>query len=281
MAGLFRIEEPAGGKILVDGIDITKVPLHILRNRMCILPQEATMFSGTVRDNLDPTKQTSDEEMKRVLKLVNSVNELDDVVLENGDNFSLGQRQIICLARALLKKSKILIMDEATANIDIQTDKTIQEMVRKNFNECTVITVAHRLQSIMDANKVFVFDKGELVENDSPSHLIDNENTIFNHLVQQSGCADELKRVAKKKTTIFGSNFNRNILNESTKSSEGNDELKPELELNLLNNSNNATPVHFEETSDRNGSERHLLSPVVVASNENDLSSPSESSSSQ
>ncbi|EDR25855.1 multidrug resistance-associated protein, putative [Entamoeba dispar SAW760] len=281
MAGLFRIEEPAGGRILVDGIDITRVPLHTLRNRMCILPQEATMFSGTVRENLDPTKQASDEEMKRVLKLVNSVNELDDVVLENGDNFSLGQRQIICLARALLKKSKILIMDEATANIDIQTDKTIQEMVRKNFNECTVITVAHRLQSIMDANKVFVFDKGKLVENDSPSHLIDNENTIFNHLVQQSGCADELKRVAKKKTTIFGSNSTKNTFNDPNKSSDSSDELKPELELNLLNNSNNATPVHFEETNDRNGSERHLLSPVVVASNENDLSSPSESSSSQ
>ncbi|GAB1222472.1 hypothetical protein ENUP19_0112G0016 [Entamoeba nuttalli] len=270
MAGLFRIEEPAGGRILVDGVDITKVPLHILRNRMCILPQEATMFSGTVRDNLDPTKQTSDEEMKRVLKLVNSVNELDDVVLENGDNFSLGQRQIICLARALLKKSKILIMDEATANIDIQTDKTIQEMVRKNFNECTVITVAHRLQSIMDANKVFVFDKGELVENDSPSHLIDNQNTIFNHLVQQSGCADELKRVAKKKIIMCASGL-------SSANSPLQTDLNPELEINLTETSTRATPIQFEVMSDRNASNRHLLSPVVVNSIP-DASSPSESS---
>ncbi|KAL7712469.1 Canalicular multispecific organic anion transporter [Entamoeba marina] len=196
MAGLFRIEEPAEGTIYVDNIDITTVPMKTLRKRLCILPQEATMFSGTIRDNLDPELTYSDEEMLRVLKLVNVNKQLDDVVMENGENFSLGERQMICMARALLRNSKVLIMDEATASIDIQTDVLIQEMVRKNFTDCTVLTIAHRLHSIMDSNKVMVFDDGSLKEMDTPLNLIDRETTIFNNLVEQSGVKDELKRLA-------------------------------------------------------------------------------------
>jgi len=199
MAGLFRIEEPAGGRIFIDGIDITTIPLKTLRSRMCILPQEATMFSGTVRSNLDPFGNTTDEEMKRVLQLVNSPCDLDQEVTENGDNFSLGQKQMICMARALLKESKILIMDEATANIDIQTDQTIQEMVKEHFANVTVITVAHRLQTIMDSDRVFVLDHGNMMENDTPSTLVDQTDSIFHSLVEQSGCADELRRIAKNK----------------------------------------------------------------------------------
>ncbi|BFU26397.1 ATP-binding cassette, sub-family C, putative [Entamoeba histolytica] len=202
MAGLFRIEEPAGGSILVDGIDTTTIPMHTLRSRMCILPQEATMFSGTIRENLDPTFQKSDEEMKHVLELVNVNKELDYIVTENGENFSLGERQMICMARALLKGAKILIMDEATASIDIQTDIMIQEMVRKNFKKCTTLTIAHRLHSIMDSNRVMVFDDGHLMEMDTPINLIEQETTIFNNLVQQSGCAEELKRLAKGEASI-------------------------------------------------------------------------------
>ncbi|EDR23954.1 hypothetical protein EDI_256140 [Entamoeba dispar SAW760] len=122
----------------------------------------------------------------------------------------------------------------------------------------------------MDTNKVFVFDKGKLVENDSPSHLIDNENTIFNHLVQQSGCADELKRVAKKKIVMCTSALS------STKSPLQTD-LNPDLEINLADTSNRATPIQFEVMSDRVASNRHLLSPVVINSIP-DTSSPSESS---
>ncbi|ELP92088.1 canalicular multispecific organic anion transporter, putative [Entamoeba invadens IP1] len=202
MAGLFRIEEPAGGCIKVDGIDTTTVPLEILRSRMCILPQEATMFSGNIRDNLDPTHMKSDEEMKRVLQLVKFEKDLDYQVTENGENFSLGERQMLCMARALLRGAKILIMDEATASIDIQTDIMIQEMVRKNFTQCTVLTIAHRLHSIMDSNKVMVFDDGHLMEMDTPINLINNTTTIFNNLVQQSGCPDELTRLAKGETSI-------------------------------------------------------------------------------
>ena len=205
MAGLFRIEEPAGGKIFVDGIDTTTIPLKTLRSRMCILPQEATMFSGTIRSNLDPFGEKSDEEMKRVLEMVNCDKGLDYEVTENGENFSLGERQMICMARALLKGAKILIMDEATASIDIQTDIMIQEMVRKNFSECTTLTIAHRLHSIMDSNRVMVFDDGHLMEYDTPLNLIDQETTIFNSLVQQSGCPDELKRLAKGEMSIADS----------------------------------------------------------------------------
>ena len=202
MAGLFRIEEPAGGRVLIDGIDTTTIPLKTLRTKMSILPQEATMFSGTIRENLDPTFTHSDAEMQHVLDVMKISNKLDDEVSENGENFSLGQRQLICMARALLKNSKILIMDEATASIDIQTDILIQEMVRENFKDCTVLTIAHRLHSIMDSNKVMVFDDGHLMENDSPLALMDNNDSIFNNLVQQSGCANELKRLAEGTSSI-------------------------------------------------------------------------------
>ncbi|ELP94857.1 canalicular multispecific organic anion transporter, putative [Entamoeba invadens IP1] len=202
MAGIFRIEEPAGGLIKVDGIDTTTVPLKILRSRMCILPQEATMFSGDIRENLDPFHVKSDDEMKKVLQMVNVEKDLSYKVTENGENFSLGERQMICMARALLRGAKILIMDEATASIDIQTDIMIQEMVRKNFCKCTVLTIAHRLHTIMDSNKAMVFDDGHLMEMDTPINLINDKTTIFNNLVQQSGCPEELTRLAKGETSI-------------------------------------------------------------------------------
>ena len=152
------------------------------------------MFSGTIRWNLDPEGKASDEEIKRVLDLVNVDKGLDDAVTENGENFSLGERQMICMARALLRNARILIMDEATASIDIQTDVMIQEMVRKNFGNCTVLTIAHRLHSIMDSSRVMVFDAGRLMEMDAPITLIDAGTTIFNSLVEQSGCAGELRQ---------------------------------------------------------------------------------------
>ncbi|ELP90711.1 multidrug resistance-associated protein, putative [Entamoeba invadens IP1] len=257
MAGLFRIEEAYSGKIKVDGIDISTIPLDILRKRMCIMPQEATLFSGTVRDNLDPWNQMEDEKLRNVLKMVESTNDLGDEVTEGGDNFSLGQKQLICLARALLKGSKILIMDEATANIDIQTDKNIQEMVRRNFEDITVITVAHRLQTIMDANKVMVFDKGKLKEMDAPINLIEDEKSIFSGLVQQSGCADELKRIAK-------GSFKENMDNSSNEEKSGS--LSPQIEVNLLaTDSTRASPIQFQETVGRNQSEQELLNNPNLA----------------
>ncbi|ELP85761.1 multidrug resistance-associated protein, putative [Entamoeba invadens IP1] len=224
MAGLFRIENPAGGRILVDNIDIMKIPLKILRTKMCILPQEATMFSGTIRDNLDPTLKKTEEDMLRVLQLVHVNRKLDDPVTENGENFSLGERQMICMARALLKNAKILIMDEATASIDIQTDIMIQEMVRTNFTECTVLTIAHRLHSIMDATKVMVFDNGKLMENDKPINLIEDKETIFSNLVMQSGCPEELKRLALGQASISETLKSKNDRERMENEQEKNDE---------------------------------------------------------
>jgi len=236
MASMFRIEEPAGGKIYIDGIDITTIPLSRLRQSMCILPQEATMFSGTVRSNLDPFGKTTDERMKEVLKLVNSPCSLDDEVAENGDNFSLGQKQMICLARALLKDSKIFIMDEATANIDIQTDQYIQEMVKKNFSDVTVITVAHRLQTIMDYDRVMVFNHGNLMESDIPYSLIEKEDSIFHSLVEQSGCADELKRIAKNKFMGSTVKKSKSSSSSSDKKSESSSDKEENNNENLESN---------------------------------------------
>ncbi|ELP84449.1 canalicular multispecific organic anion transporter, putative [Entamoeba invadens IP1] len=273
MAGLFRIEEAYSGKIKVDGIDISTIPLDILRKQMCILPQEATLFSGTVRDNLDPWNQMDDDKLRKVLLMVESTNQLDDVVTEGGDNFSLGQRQLVCLARALLKGSKILIMDEATANIDIQTDKNIQEMVRRNFDDITVITVAHRLQTIMDSNKVMVFDKGKLKEMDTPLNLIKEKDTLFNGLVQQSGCAEELRRLAQKNEP------NASLSPSPTMSPAEGDtstSLSPKIEVNLLtNDSTRASPIQFQETVERNQSEQKLI-PSPSLDKSTDSTSPTE-----
>ncbi|ELP86981.1 multidrug resistance-associated protein, putative [Entamoeba invadens IP1] len=251
---------------MIDGVDIATVPLNILRKKICILPQEATLFSGTIRENLDPKEKKSDEEMKSVLQLVNSSYTLDDAVIDGGDNFSLGEKQLICIARALLKGSKILIMDEATANIDIQTDKVIQEMVRKNFDNVTVVTVAHRLQTIMDANKVFVFDKGRLAENGQPLSLIKTESSIFNKLVQQSGCAEELRRMAKKKTLIMSSSSSKSKSNSSSNSEEQNKTPTPKVEVNLLTSqdSNRASPIVFQKTADRENSKQKLLASPKI-----------------
>ncbi|ELP91449.1 multidrug resistance-associated protein, putative [Entamoeba invadens IP1] len=202
MAGIFRINEALEGSIVIDNVDVSEVPLHTLRKRVCILPQEATMFSGTIRDNMDPENTKTEDEITRVLKLVNIDKPLDYLVTENGENFSLGERQMICIARALLRGAKILIMDEATASIDIQTDILIQEMVRKNFVDCTVLTIAHRLHTIMDSNRVMVFDSGKLVEMGTPLDLYNIKESIFHNLVKKSGCENELIQLAKGEKSI-------------------------------------------------------------------------------
>uniref|UniRef100_A0A8P4G8C0 ABC-type glutathione-S-conjugate transporter n=1 Tax=Dicentrarchus labrax TaxID=13489 RepID=A0A8P4G8C0_DICLA len=183
---LFRIIEAAEGRILIDDIDISTIGLHDLRNRLTIIPQDPVLFSGSLRMNLDPFDRFSDEDIWRVLELshlkdyVAGLQEgLQHEVAEGGENLSVGQRQLLCLARALLRKSRILILDEATAAVDLETDDLIQNTIRKEFSHCTVLTIAHRLHSIMDSSRVMVLDAGKIVEFDSPSNLLEKQGHFY------------------------------------------------------------------------------------------------------
>uniref|UniRef100_A0A4W5KSP6 ABC-type glutathione-S-conjugate transporter n=1 Tax=Hucho hucho TaxID=62062 RepID=A0A4W5KSP6_9TELE len=183
---LFRIIEAAEGRILIDGTDIATLGLHDLRSRLTIIPQDPVLFSGTLRMNLDPFETFSDEEIWRVLELshlkeyVGGLQEgLTHGVSEGGENLSIGQRQLLCLARALLRKSRILILDEATAAVDLETDNLIQKTIRREFSHCTVLTIAHRLHSILDSSRVMVLDAGKIVEFDSPSTLFNKQGHFY------------------------------------------------------------------------------------------------------
>ncbi|XP_053552301.1 multidrug resistance-associated protein 1-like, partial [Bombina bombina] len=184
--GLFRILEPAMGKICIDDIDISTLGLHELRSKITIIPQDPVLFSGSLRMNLDPFDNYSDEEIWTSLKLAHLKNfasslpgGLEHICSEGGENLSVGQRQLVCLARALLRKTRILVLDEATAAVDLETDDFIQATIRKEFEDCTVITIAHRLNTIMDYTKIVVFDKGEIVEFDTPTNLLERKGQFY------------------------------------------------------------------------------------------------------
>ncbi|XP_053133014.1 multidrug resistance-associated protein 1-like [Hemicordylus capensis] len=191
--GLFRINEAAEGEILIDGVNIAKIGLHDLRFKVTIIPQDPVLFSGSLRMNLDPFDQYSDEDVWTSLELAHLktfVSTLPDKLnhecAEGGENLSVGQRQLVCLARALLRKSKILVLDEATAAVDLETDDLIQSTIRTEFEGCTVLTIAHRLNTIMDYTRVIVLDKGEIVECGSPATLIQKKG-IFYSMAKDSG----------------------------------------------------------------------------------------------
>lgn len=183
---LFRIIEAAEGRILIDNVDIATIGLHDLRNGLTIIPQDPVVFSGTLRMNLDPFDKFSDEEIWTVLELSHLKDyvagldkKLQHEVAEGGENLSVGQRQLLCLARALLRKSRILILDEATAAVDLETDDLIQTTIREAFSSCTVLTIAHRLHTIMDSSRVMVLDAGKIVEFDSPSNLLEKQGHFY------------------------------------------------------------------------------------------------------
>ncbi|XP_041086283.1 multidrug resistance-associated protein 1-like [Polyodon spathula] len=184
--GIFRILEAAKGEIYIDGINIAEIGLHELRSRITIIPQDPVLFSGTLRMNLDPFDAYSDEEVWNSLELAHLKNfvsglpdRLNHECSEGGENLSLGQRQLVCLARALLRKTKILVLDEATAAVDLETDNLIQSTIRSQFEECTVLTIAHRLNTVMDYTRVIVMDKGLIVESDTPSNLIEQRGHFY------------------------------------------------------------------------------------------------------
>ncbi|KYR03153.1 ABC transporter C family protein [Tieghemostelium lacteum] len=190
---LFRLVEPSQGTIVIDGQDIKDLGLHTLRSRLSIIPQDPVLFAGTVRSNLDPFKNYTDLQiwealerahLKKAIKDLDSG--LDSNVMENGENFSVGQRQLLCMSRALLKKAKIIILDEATSSIDIENDALIQNTIRTEFTDCTVLTIAHRINTIATSDLVMVMDKGELVEFDSPDNLYADQGSIYHSLVKRS-----------------------------------------------------------------------------------------------
>ncbi|XP_004968719.1 ABC transporter C family member 14 [Setaria italica] len=188
---LFRIVEPSEGKIIIDGVDICTLGLHDLRSRFGIIPQEPVLFEGTIRSNIDPLEQYSDDEIWQALErcqlreaVTSKSEKLDASVVDNGENWSVGQRQLLCLGRVMLKRSRILFMDEATASVDSQTDAVIQKIIREDFSACTIISIAHRIPTVMDCDRVLVIDAGLAKEFDRPANLIERPS-LFGALVQE------------------------------------------------------------------------------------------------
>lgn len=206
ISALFRLAEPEG-KIYVDGVLTSELGLHDLRQKMSIIPQDPVLFTGTMRKNLDPFQQHSDDDLWNALEEVQLKpvveelpNKLETVLAESGSNFSVGQRQLVCLARAVLRRNQILIIDEATANVDPRTDELIQKTIRDKFKECTVLTIAHRLNTIIDSDRIMVLDAGRIHEYDEPHVLLQNQEGLFYKMVQQTGKAEaaSLKHLANQ-----------------------------------------------------------------------------------
>ncbi|XP_070559514.1 ATP-binding cassette sub-family C member 9-like isoform X2 [Ptychodera flava] len=187
---VFRLIETFAGRITIDGIDISQVPLLTLRSRLVVIPQDPVLFAGTIRFNLDPLSHKSDDQLWEALEIsrlkevvANLDNQLDSYVSEDGDNFSVGQRQLFCLARAFLRNAKILIMDEATASVDMETDAALQNIISDAFADRTVITIAHRISSILDSDSVLVLSEGKVIEYGSPKKLLNQDGSAFSSLV--------------------------------------------------------------------------------------------------
>uniref|UniRef100_A0A0E0HSK2 Uncharacterized protein n=1 Tax=Oryza nivara TaxID=4536 RepID=A0A0E0HSK2_ORYNI len=192
ISSLFRLVDPAGGRILIDNLDICSIGLKDLRTKLSIIPQEPTLFRGTVRNNLDPLGLHSDEEIWEALEkcqLQTAIRStpalLDTVVSDDGSNWSVGQRQLFCLGRVLLRRNKILVLDEAKASIDSATDAIIQRVIRQQFSSCTVVTIAHRVPTVTDSDKVMVLSYGKLIEYDTPAKLLEDKQTAFAKLVAE------------------------------------------------------------------------------------------------
>ncbi|KAJ1562778.1 hypothetical protein HK096_003457 [Nowakowskiella sp. JEL0078] len=193
---LFRMIEPTEGKIVIDGFDVTSLGLFDLRSRLTIIPQDPVLFAGTIRSNLDPFDKYDDAALWEALessslkdKIMSKEKKLEEPVFQGGENYSVGQRQLICLARDILKKNKILLLDEATAAIDVETDEIIQKAIRREFSDCTTLTIAHRINTVMDCDRILVLEKGNIVEFDRPAVLLENKLSIFYGLAKEAGMA--------------------------------------------------------------------------------------------
>jgi ATP-binding cassette subfamily C (CFTR/MRP) protein 4 len=206
---LFRLVD-FEGNIFIDDVDTKEISLCSLRSKISIIPQEPVLFSESVRKNLDPFDEYQNNQIWKVLEEVRLKELVADLpaglysnLSEGGSNFSVGQKQLICLARALLRNNKILILDEATANVDPQTDELLQKTIRTNFADCTVLTIAHRLHTIMDSDRILVMDDGVIAEFDHPHKLLQSEG-MFYKLVMETGerMGENLIEIAMKVPTF-------------------------------------------------------------------------------
>ncbi|KAG9109285.1 hypothetical protein FRC07_008343, partial [Ceratobasidium sp. 392] len=246
---LFRFVDPASGGITLDGIDIVSIGLDDLRSRLTLIPQDAVLFSGNIRDNLDPFNEFTDAELINILQRVHLIASdseettlvatppissgsqealqsdastlvvtnttavvgsslttssgkaeltLETKVSDGGNNFSHGQRQLLSLARALLRKSNVIIMDESTASVDFEIDAKIQTTIREEFGHAILLTIAHRLRTVIDYDRVLVLDSGRVVEYDTPRNLLEKEDGAFHAMCKKSGDYEELIRLANK-----------------------------------------------------------------------------------
>lgn len=178
IAALFRLYE-IRGNIKIDGVDIQNLSLSQLRSSISIIPQEPYLFSGTIRENLDPMRHRRDEEIWKILEELKLKQFINDLNAKIGSKFSAGQKQLLCLARVVLRESKIVVLDEATANVDEETDTLIREIVDKCFKDCTQIVIAHRLSSVMGCESVLVLNNGRVMELGEPVKLMKNKKSFF------------------------------------------------------------------------------------------------------
>ncbi|XP_014296340.1 probable multidrug resistance-associated protein lethal(2)03659 [Microplitis demolitor] len=200
IAALFRLAD-IEGNIEIDGVDTGEIGLHDFRVKISIIPQEPFLFSGTLRRNLDPFEQYPDSILWSALEDVELKEMgLEGHVNEGGTNLSVGQRQLVCLARAIVRNNKVLVLDEATANVDPRTDEFIQKTIRRKFADCTILTIAHRLNTVMDSDRILVMDAGSAVEFDHPYILLQNEDGYLSNMVKETGVTmiEALKNVAKQ-----------------------------------------------------------------------------------
>ncbi|KAF0687327.1 Aste57867_20937 [Aphanomyces stellatus] len=194
---LFRINELASGSISIDGVDIATLGVHTLRKAIAIIPQTPVLFQGTLRNYLDPFDEFDDATLWASLQKVHLASRLDKLdipVEENGDNFSVGERQMLCMARALLRQARIVVLDEATAAIDHGTDQLLQCVIRTEFATSTVLTIAHRLDTVLDADRILVLDQGQLAQCDTPNNLIAQGSGIFFDLCNEGGYMDKMTK---------------------------------------------------------------------------------------
>lgn len=206
MMALYRLVELSSGSVVIDGTDISTLGLNSLRSRLSIIPQDPILFSGTIRTNLDPFDEYTDTELWDALRRAGLIDgsKIDSIqsedpksedlnkfhlfkqVLEDGTNFSLGERQLIAFARALVKRTRVLILDEATSSVDYETDNKIQKTILREFGNCTILCIAHRLKTIVNYDRILVLDKGEVKEFDTPWNLFNTKDSIFEQMCKKS-----------------------------------------------------------------------------------------------